>query len=318
MGTELLQAGLSLVLLCIGAEALVRGSASLALRLGLTPLLVGLTVVSFGTSAPELVVTVQATWAGKGDLAVANVLGSNMLNLGVILGITALVCPITVNFSLIRFDGPVLVGASVLAGLLIRLDLLAPPAGLGLVGLLAAYTGFNIRTSRRDASAVRSRESPSEVPRRSRSAWLDAALVLAGLAGLTLGARLLVHAATEIALGFGVTEAVIGLTIVALGTSLPELVTCLVAALRGHPDIAAGNAIGSSVFNLLGILGTAALFGPIKAPNIHGLDLAMMVGFAAATLPLLWTGLRLRRWEGALLLAGYATYVWAIWPVQTG
>ncbi|MCB1127378.1 MAG: calcium/sodium antiporter, partial [Verrucomicrobiae bacterium] len=294
MTAELIQVGCSLLLLFAGAEALVRGSASLALRLGLTPLLVGLTVVSFGTSAPEMLVSVQAATAGKGDLAVANVIGSNILNLGIILGLTALVCPIPINRSLIRFDAPVLVGASILAGSLIAAGLLGAPAGIALLLLLLLYTGLNVRFARRDAAAEIGGQFADGAPVCSRSAGRDGLLALAGLGALAFGARLLVAAATQLALDFGVSEAVIGLTIVALGTSLPELVTCLVAAWRGQPDIAAGNAIGSSVFNLLGILGLAALLGPVDAPNIHAFDLIVMAAFAAATLPLLWTGLRLR------------------------
>lgn len=305
---------LGLGLLTAGADVLVRGAASLARRLGLTPLVIGLTVVAFGTSAPELVVSVTGTLEGRGDMAVGNVVGSNIFNLAVILGLTALISPVRIKLGLIKLDVPLMIAASLLAAWLGWRGHLARPGGAVLLVLLAAYTAFSIRLARKQAAAEVDREFEAGVPGPSRSPWVDLCLILAGLAMLVAGSQLLVRGAVTVARLWGVGEAVIGLTIVAAGTSLPELATSVAAAVRRQPDIAVGNVVGSNLFNILGILGVASTVRPLSAPGIRPLDLWVMVGFSIAVLPLLWTGRRLQRWEGALLLAGYAAYLWGLWP----
>lgn len=303
----LLAAGL--VLLTLGAESLVRGSGSLALRFGVAPLVVGLTVVAFGTSAPELVVSVQAALAGQDDIAAANVVGSNIFNIGVILGLTALVLPLAVHRDILRRDLPLVILASLAVLWLLQDRELGRLAGLGLVTVLAAYLVLSVRQARPapGAAAQASAAAPGSVLR-------DGLYILAGLALLVIGSRLMVAAAITLARVLGVGEAIIGLTIVAAGTSLPELATSLAAAFRRQPDLAVGNVVGSNLFNLLGILGIATLVSPLAPGALRWLDLGAMVLFALALLPLLISGRQLQRWEGGLLLAGYGVYLTLCWP----
>lgn len=303
-----------LICLFVGAEALVRGASSLALRLGLTPLVIGLTVVAFGTSAPELVVSIQATLAGQGDIAVANAIGSNIFNIAVILGLAAVILPLRVQFQLIRFDTPVMV-AVVLLGAVCLLDgrLGRVEAGLFLA-LLIAYTIINLRLARQQATVEVEEEFASSITAPRRKPWIDPWLILAGLGLLVLGSHWLVGGAVQLARSWGMSEALIGLTIIAAGTSLPELATSVVAALRRASDIAIGNIVGSNIFNVLGILGTSALISPLHAPGLLLLDLAMMTGLSLVLLPIIIWGRDVNRWEGALLLASYGGYLWWRWP----
>jgi len=309
--TGLLLAGL--LFLTAGAEALVRGSSALARRLGLTPLVVGLTVVAFGTSAPELVVSLEAAVSGQGDLALGNVVGSNIFNVGVILGLTALLCPIAVSLPVIRFDTPVMIAVSLLGVGLVALGEVPRVAGALLVTALAAYTALNIRQARRQARAEAAGESAG-AGSTSGSIRVDLLFVAGGLGMLVLGSHLLITSATALARALNVSEAVIGLTVVAAGTSMPELATSVAAALRRQPDIAVGNVVGSNIFNILGILGTAAAARPLSAPGVGMRDAWVMLAFAVAVLPLFWTDRRVLRWEGVLLLAGYGGYLWVLWP----
>ncbi len=303
-----------LALLVLGAEGLVRGSSSLALRLGLTPLVIGLTVVAFGTSAPELVVSLGASLSGHGDVALGNVVGSNIFNIGMILGLSALVCPIRIHISVIRLDVPVVIGSSFIATWFVAAGYLARFAGIGFLFALAAYVAFSIHMARKQTASADAQEKALGVPKRAGSIWLDLVLVIAGLSLLVFGARLLVSSATEMARVMGVSEAIISLTIVAAGTSLPELATSVLAALRRQPDIAVGNVVGSNIFNILGILGVSSVVAPLSAPGISRLDLGAMLAFAIALLPLLWTGRTLSRPEGVMLLVGYGVYLWVLWP----
>ncbi|MFH1039412.1 MAG: calcium/sodium antiporter [PVC group bacterium] len=305
---------LAFIALFLGAEGLVRGSASLALRLGLTPLVIGLTVVAFGTSMPELVVSIRASLTNQGDIAVGNVVGSNIFNIGVILGLGALARPITVRWSVIRTDMPIMIGVSLLVLVLLQGGGISRLPGLLLVIGLVAYILLTVWQARRQTSAAVEEEFAEGVPPRSASAYRDVLFIAGGLGLLVLAARFLVSSATTIARGLGVSEAVIAITIVAAGTSMPEFATSFVAALRKKPDIALGNIIGSNIFNCLGILGVSAAINPLRAPGITGLDLWVMVAFAATLLPLLWTGRLLQRWEGGVLLSGYAVYLWTLWP----
>lgn len=292
----------------------MRGSSSLALRLGLTPLVVGLTVVAMGTSMPEVMVSVKSSLAGRGDLAIGNVVGSNMFNIGVILGLTALLSPMKVQFQLIKIDLPIMVVVSLgMVGLLWD-GAVGRLAGAVLFGGLIIYIAGNIWLARRTATKEVEAEYAEGVPARSGSVLMDGLFILGGLGILVLGARLLTDNSVALARSFGVSEAVIGLTIVAAGTSVPELAASIVAAMKKEPDIALGNVIGSNIFNMLGILGIASMVAPITAPDIRHFDLWMMVAFAAALVPMLWTGLRVSRAEGATLFAAYCGYVYFLWP----
>ena len=302
-----------LVLLIAGAECLVRGASRLALSLGISPLVVGLTVVAFGTSAPEVAVSVGAALEGRTDMALGNVVGSNIFNVLFILGIAALISPLIVNLQIIRQEVPIMIGASVLT-LLLGMDgrISFFDAAL-LFGLLLAYTAFLVVQSRR-ATKEASHEIDASV--QSKSNWdahwaVQVALVIAGLVLLVLGADWLVDAATTFARAMGVSDLVIALTIVAAGTSMPELATSVMAALRKERDIAVGNVIGSNTFNLLGCLGLAGFVAPgglVVAPSLLAFDMWVMLAVALACLPIFMTGREISRWEGAVFLGYYAAY----------
>ncbi|MCC9075604.1 calcium/sodium antiporter [Litorilinea aerophila] len=314
MALHLVLLVVGLILLTAGAEGLVRGGASLARRLGLTPLVVGLTVVAFGTSMPELVVSLSSALRGVGDISLGNVVGSNIFNVGVILGLSAVVSPIRIQLGLIKLDMPVLIGISLLALGLALSGSVSRGAGVVLVLLLIAYTAFNIRLARKQTAAAVAQEFEEGVPGPTASWLWDLLFILGGLGLLIYGSNLLVNSAIALARAFGVSEAVIGLTLVAAGTSMPELATSIVAALRRQSDIAVGNVVGSNIFNILGILGVTAMVRPVLAPGISRLDLGVMVAYAVVLLPLLWSGQRLDRREGLLLVGGYLAYLWVLWP----
>lgn len=302
---------LALGLLFIGAEGLVRGSSSLALRAGLSPLTVGLTIVAFGTSSPELVVSLKATLSQQGDISVGNVVGSNIFNIAIILGITALLCPIPVHRKIIKIDAPIALGLTCLLLVLLLNDSLGRLEGLLLFAGIVAYTVMNVVFANKEPGNGGDGDA---APGISRHWILDTAFMLGGLGILILGSRLLVDHSVILAKGFGVSEAVIGLTIVAAGTSMPELATSVVAALRKQPDIAIGNVVGSNVFNILGILGVTSLVSPLYAPGIALTDYAAMLAFTVLLIPLLYTGRMLHRLEGLALLALYAGYLFLLWP----
>jgi cation:H+ antiporter len=301
----------SLLFLFVGAEGLVRGSASLALRVGLSRLMVGLTIVAFGTSSPELVVSVKTALSQQGDISVGNVIGSNSFNIGIILGLTALVCPIPVNRQIIKIDAPIALGVSLLLPLLLLNHILERIESLLLLAGFVAYTWLSVNLGRRESVTDQSNIS---VPSVSRYWMIDIAYVVGGLAVLVYGSRILVEHSVLIAKVLGVSEAVIGLTIIAAGTSMPELATSLVAALRGEPDIAIGNIVGSNIFNILAILGVASMLSPLQALGISPLDYAAMNVFTVFLLPLLYTGRILHRVEGSLLLGFYGLYLFILWP----
>lgn len=303
-----------LVLTFGGAEAFVRAAASIAARLGVPALIIGLTIVAWGTSAPELVVSTIAAWNDQGGIAVGNVVGSNIFNVAAILGLAALVYPMRVHVQLIRLDIPIMIGVSMLLAALLldgavsRLD-----AAIFLVGM-AAYTIFAFRSGAAHPPPEVEQEFAQGNPPAHRHLALDAALFVGGLLMLVGGSRALVTGAVSIAQSLGVSETVIGLTIVAAGTSLPELATSTVAAIRKQPDIAVGNVVGSNIFNVLGILGIAGLVAPMEAPDLSRVDLGAMLAFAVLLFPLARSGFVVKRWEGAVLLAGYGLYLWLMWP----
>ena len=305
---------LGLVALILGAEALVRGASKLAMALGISPLVVGLTVVAFGTSSPELAVSVQSAWSGQVDIALGNVVGSNIFNVLFILGLSALITPLIVDRQLIRQEVPLMIGASLLLWAMALNQAIGRVEGLLLVGLLATYTFYVVRASRRQTAADRQEaEAPPDAAARAWDAhWsIQVALVVAGLALLVLGSNWLVVAAVGFARDLGVSELVIGLTLIAAGTSLPEVATSVMAALRGERDIAVGNVVGSNIFNILGVLGISAAIAPTSlavAPSMLVFDLPVMVVVALACLPIFFTGNLIARWEGGLFFAYYLVY----------
>jgi cation:H+ antiporter len=304
---------LSLVLLWLGAEGLVRGASGLALRAGLTPLVIGLTVVAYGTSMPEMVVSVKAAYSGQGDIALGNIVGSNTFNIAVILGVTALLQPVRVQMQLLKFDTPVMVAALVGMVIILMDGQFSRLEGLICVAVLIAYTTINIRLARRETAAVAA-EYEEAVGHEAPGFARNFLYFFAGLGILVLGSRMLVTSASSIAEGFGVSQAVIGLTIVAAGTSMPELATSAIAALRKQADIAIGNVIGSNIFNVLSVGGMSASLMPLQGSGVSSIDLYVSLGFGILLLPLMRSGFVVHRWEGALLLSCYGGYLWWLWP----
>lgn len=297
-----------LVCLTVGADGLVRGAASFARRVGLSPLLIGLTVVAYGTSAPEMVVSLQAALEGASDIALGNVVGSNISNIGLILGSTALLCPVRGTAKAVQIDVPFMIGISALLLGLLADNVIGQLNGMVLVAGAVAYTVVRVWNGREEEKPAVRDEFEDEVPAQQGWGW-DLLYGLGGLALLVVGARLLVDGAVIIAEGLGISTVVIGLTVVAIGTSLPELATSLAAALRGHADLALGNVVGSNIVNILAILGVTASIRPIDASGLTWIDGGVMLGLSVLTLPFLWTGMTFLRWEGGVLLAGYGTYL---------
>jgi len=297
-------------LLVLGAESLVRGASRLAAALGISPLVVGLTVVAYGTSAPEMAVSIKSAWAGQPDLALGNVVGSNIFNVLFILGASALIAPLTVSSQLVRLDVPVMIGLSALALLLASDGSVGRLDGSLLFAGAIAYTVFQVWQSRKETAAIRD-EYAQEFAGKPSSTAANLGFVAAGLALLLLGSRWLVAGAVAFAQALGVSELVIGLTVVAAGTSLPEVATSLLAAIRGERDIAVGNVVGSNIFNILAVLGLSAIVAPAglpAAPALLRFDLPVMIAVAVACLPIFASGAVIARWEGALFLSCYAAY----------
>lgn len=308
---------LGLVLLVAGGDLLVRGASRLAARLAISPVVIGLTVVAFGTSAPELVVGVRAGLAGQPDIALGNAVGSNTFNILFILGISALITPLAGSHQLVRLDVPLLLGASVLLLVIVLDGRISAFDGALLVSGIVAYTLFAVRMSRRESALVQAEYGQKYSEHGGAQPGTlhfvrQIAFIAAGLGLLVLGAHWLVESAVGIARWLGVSELIIGLTIVAAGTSLPEVATSIVAALRGERDIAVGNVIGSCLFNILAIVGIAAVVTPgglEAAPALIRFDIPVMIAATLACLPIFATGHRIARWEGALFLGYYAAYV---------
>lgn len=300
---------IGLILLVAGGEGFVRGAVAIAEKLGMSPLLIGLTLVGFGTSLPELVTSVQAALEGAPGIAVGNVVGSNIANILLILGITALIFPIAVDKAVLRRDGSVLVVASLAALAIVMIGTLGRIAGVVLIAMLLAYVVFSYFADRR-AQASQTVAAEIEATGGHQPIWLSIVFVIGGLALTVFGARLLVSSAIEIATALGVSETIIGLTVVAIGTSLPELVTSIIAALRRHTDLALGNIIGSNIFNVLFILGVTALIQPIPVPpEIIGFDIWVMLGATALLLGFAYTQREIVRWEGGVLVVLYGGYI---------
>jgi cation:H+ antiporter len=297
-----------LLVLTAGGEALVRGASALALRLGLTPLFIGLTVVAFGSSAPELAVSVNAVVDGLGDVAMGNVVGSNVANVALVIGLAALVRPLTVEAKLVRIDMPIMLACSLLVCAMMLTDgRIGRAEGALLVGLLAGYMVFCVWEVRRGRPVAQDGADGGVTPPGARIVP-NALLIVTGLAGLALGASLFVRGAVLLAEMLGLSAAVIGLTVVAVGTSLPELATSVVAAWRRQGDIAVGNVVGSNIFNLLAVLGCTALVLPVVAGGIGVADLTAMLLVAAVLWLMVARGARVNRLEGLGLLVFYVAY----------
>ncbi|MGM9758789.1 MAG: calcium/sodium antiporter [Parabacteroides sp.] len=302
MITNITFLAIALYALYIGADWLVKGSSSIALKMKISPLVIGLTVVAFGTSTPELVVSLQAAFQGGGDIAIGNLAGSNIFNTCMILGIAALISPLQAKRQLTRWDIPIMLLASGLFVYFLQDGLLSRAEGLLFVTGVVAYTLFSFVYSRKGETQEKDLQDKS-------SRWyMDVFYMLVGIGILIVGSRLLVENATLIAQALGVSEAVIALTIVAAGTSMPELATSVVAAMKKDTEIAVGNAVGSNLFNILAISGITSTIHPIAIQHINNVDLLVMLGTSVMLLPLAWTGNRISRGEGLLLVVIYVVY----------
>ena len=308
MTLSVLLIAIGFVLLYVGGELLVRGAESIALRFGMSPLLVGLTVVALGTSSPELFVSVNAALDGLSDVALGNAVGSNICNIALVLGIGALLRPIKVEAQLMRLDGPILIVCSTLLIVLLLDGVLSKTEGILLTAAIIFYICFSIYEARKD-KAVLDVEFADTMHQSQPSLWLSVLLIVVGLAMLKFGSQYFIEGAVIVARNFGIDEALIGLTLIALGTSLPELAATVVASIKGRGDIAIGNAIGSSIFNILGILGVTAIITPISRGDVSWVDLGVMISLAVLLLPMLFTKRLLSRWEGGVLLCCYFGYL---------
>ena len=305
---DLLFIAVGIALLYLGGEFLVRNSSHLAQAWGLSPMVVGLTVVAFGTSAPELAASLTAALQGSPEIALGNIVGSNIANIALILALTALIFPLRTQANFLKREMPFMMGAAALLMLMLMFGILGRVGGAVLMVLLGGYLWILLRAPEKpEVQAEFSEEYAVEEP---RSPWIAILGALVGLGLLVGGAQLLVTGATSLARGFGVPELIIGLTLVAVGTSLPELATSIIAALKRESDIALGNIVGSNIFNILGILGITTLVEPIVVPyTAVALDLWVMLGLSVLLFPFLMTGLRLGRREGGVLLVLYLFYV---------
>ena len=303
-----------LVLLYFGADWLVQGAITLALHLGLSPLIVGLTVVALGTSVPEALVSVQAAIGNQGGLAIGNVVGSNILNIALILGLSALISPLKVDSHLVKADVPLLAGATFMLIVLLEDFHISRTEGAFLLLCIVGYVVGNIMTVKRtspDENKIEGMDVPDDP---GKTLWRDIGLLIVGIITLGFGANFLVTGAVDLDRIWGLSEALIGLTIVSIGTGTPELATALMAAYRKNSDLAIGNAVGSNLFNIMFVLGLAGLVAPLDATGINSSDLYVMLAVTLLLLPTVWTGRVLDRKEGFLFLAIYVAYLYYLWP----
>ena len=303
-----------LVLLFFGADWLVQGAVTLALHLGLSPLIVGLTVVALGTSVPEALVSVQAAIGHQGGIALGNVIGSNILNIALILGLSAFFNPLKVDSHLVKADVPLLAGATFMLVVLLEDFHISRMEGAFLLLCIVFYVTGNIMTVKR-TSPEEDKIEGMEIPEDSgKTLWRDVGFLILGIVTLGFGANFLVTGAVDLARIFGLSEALIGLTIVSIGTGTPELATALMATFRKTPDLAIGNVVGSNLFNIMFVLGIAGLVAPLDGKGISSVDLYVMLGVTILLLPTVWTGRILDRKEGFLFLAIYVGYLYHLWP----
>jgi len=313
-----------LILLVAGAEGLVRGASRIALSVGISPLVVGLTVVAFGTSSPEMAVSVSAVRSGASDIAIGNVVGSNIFNILIVLGVCALVVPLVIAWRLVRLEVPLLLGFSALLWVFVLDGRIARWEAAVLFAGVIAYTVWAIRASRKESASAQEMSAPGAEPADTPSPWyINVGYVVGGLVLLVVGSDWMVGSAVEIAESFGLSELVIGLTIVAAGTSLPELATSVIATIKGERDIAVGNVVGSSIFNILGVLGLAGLVAKTElqaSSFVQDIDVPVMVLVTAICLPVFFSGRNLMfRYEGFLFIVGYVLYVgYLVWNSSDG
>lgn len=304
-----------LVILILGAEWLVRGASRIAAWAGISPLVIGLTVVAFGTSAPELAINVQSTLAGEPDIAIGNVVGSNIANILLILGLSAAIAaPLMVQQQVVRQDVPIMIGASIVTYFFARDGLISTLEGFILFFALLFYVWFLVRQSRKESREVEQEYEQEYAPHEVKSLrnWLiNIGLVVVGLILLVIGAQWMVDSAVMVAVWLGVSELVIGLTVVAVGTSLPELATSVTAAIKGERDIAVGNVVGSNIFNLMSVLGLSAIIVPVGIPVSNAainFDIPVMIAISLASLPVFFTAGKIFRLEGIGFVAYYIAY----------
>jgi len=303
-----------LILLYFGANWLVQGAITLSLHLGLSPLIVGLTVVALGTSLPEALVSVQAAIGHQGGIAIGNVVGSNILNIALILGLSAFFNPLKVDSHLVKADIPLLAGATFMLVVLLEDFHISRMEGAFLLLCIVGYVAGNIMTVKR-TSPEENKIEGVEVPEDHRkNLWRDISFLFIGLIALAFGSNFLVTGAVDLARIWGLSEALIGLTIVSIGTGTPEMATAMMAAYRKRSDLAIGNAVGSNLFNIMFVLGIAALVAPLDGKGISSIDLYVMLGVTFLLLPTVWTGRILDRKEGFLFLAIYVGYLYHLWP----
>lgn len=302
-----------LLVLILGGDFLIKGASSFALKMKLSPLVVGLTIVAFGTSAPELLISIKAAMDGSPDLAMGNVIGSNICNLALVLGLTALISPILVRRNSIWIDWPMTMGSSLLLYLLVREGFINSYEGLIFIGILILYLIFVIRRSRHDIKVSKELEQDFNLPKSSSSYFRDFTYIILGSAGLYLGAELFVGGAQDFARYLGIEERIIGITVVALGTSLPELVTACVASFKKETDLALGNLMGSNLFNILSILGITSIIKEIKVNDIIiNTDIIWMLGITLIILPMMLSKRQIGRIEGVILLLIYIYYMYMV------
>lgn len=300
---------LGLITLFIGAESLIRGSSALALKIGITPLVVGLTVVAFGTSTPELVVSLKAALIGNTSITLGNIIGSNIANIALILGIAALIRPLDVHANVVRKEIPIMIACSILMIILLLDGEAGFVDGIIFVAGIITYTIVNISMARKEKNAEVDTEFKDGL-KTKLSLPLSIIFVVGGLGLMIFGANLFVNGAIAVAKAIGVSDAIIGLTVVAVGTSLPELITSIVAAYKNESDIAVGNVVGSNIFNILGILGITALITSVNASELNFIDFGVMLFTALLLFPLSKTGFKISRLEGAFLVLGYLIYLY--------
>jgi len=300
---------IGLSLLYFGAEGLVKGAASLSLRLGIQPLTIGLTVIAFGTSLPELFVSLKSALSHYGSISIGNVVGSNIFNIAVIIGLAALIQPLQIKVQLIRWDTPVMIGVALIFVFFFRDLFISRGEGVIFTTMILLYTILNGYFAQRESRKKNLAREGEAIPRQTGSIWLDGILIISGLLILILGSNVLVNNAVKLARTLGIGEAVIGLTIVAAGTSLPELATSLIAALKKEPEIAIGNIVGSNIFNILCIVGLTSLIAPTECTGISSIDIWTMVGLSALLFPIMISGLKISRGEGILLILIYIGYL---------
>jgi cation:H+ antiporter len=302
-----------LIVLVLGGDFLIKGSSSFALKMNLSPLVVGLTIVAFGTSAPELLISIKAALTSSPDLAMGNVIGSNICNLALVLGLTAIISPIYVKRNTIWIDWPMTMGSSLLLYILVREGFINSYEGLIFIGILVLYLFFVIRKSRKDLNVARELQQEFNLPKSTSTYLKDFTYIAIGSIGLFLGAELFVGGAQDLARNMGIEERVIGITVVAIGTSLPELVTATVASFKKETDLALGNLMGSNIFNILSILGITSIIKEIKVNDvILNTDIIWMLGITLIILPMMLSKRQIGRVEGAILLMIYIFYTYNV------